>query len=197
MTLTELKKLVDSFDWEEWEGDLRLAFADDFEAVAIAQGTAEARALDLAFSEADPFLTRFFTSYIGERIKQLAATTRDIVIEELHAALEDGEGEGSTKLADTLLTAVDDSAALSPMRALMIARTETAIAYNIGAIAAFKQAGVTHVEVSDGDEDEDCAAADGEIWTLAEAMANPIAHPNCVRSFAPADDEDIPQDEAV
>jgi hypothetical protein len=52
------------------------------------------------------------------------------------------------------------------------------------------QAGVTHVEVSDGDDDDDCADADGQVWTLEEALANPIAHPNCVRSFAPADEGD-------
>jgi hypothetical protein len=190
VTVAELRALVATFDWAEWESDLHDAFADDFEAIALGQGTREAAALGVEFAEKDPFLTRFFTRYVGERITQLVGTTKEIVIDELRTVLEDEAGDGQTALADRLLSVVDDTAALTPARALMIARTETAIAYNVGAIAAYRQAGVTHVEVSDGDDDDDCADADGQVWTLEEALANPVAHPNCVRSFAPADEGD-------
>ena len=61
---------------------------------------------------------------------------------------------------------------------------------NHGTVVASRQAGVTHVEVSDGDDDEACAHANGQVWTLEEALANPVAHPNCTRSFSPVEDPD-------
>lgn len=70
-------------------------------------------------------------------------------------------------------------------RSETIARTETAKLFNNASLAAYEAAGVTHVEVFDGNYDPVCAAANGQKWTLAEAAAKPIAHPNCVRSFAP------------
>jgi len=125
---------------------------------------------------------------VGERITQIDETTRGTIRDELQRALADGTGESATELAERLRDAVDDSAALSPSRALMIARTETAIAYNHGALLAYGQNGIEHVDVSDGDEDDECAEADGQTWTIEEAMADPVAHPNCVRSFEPADE---------
>lgn len=80
-----------------------------------------------------------------------------------------------------------------PWRAERVARTETAVAYNGAATDAYREAGFTHVVVSDGtDYDDACREADGEVWTLAEAEDNPIEHPNCVRAFAPALPEDVP-----
>lgn len=79
-------------------------------------------------------------------------------------------------------------------RALRIARSEAATNYNQGTLAGYKSRGVTHVIVHDGDDAgacEECAAVNGEIWTVEEAAANPIEHPNCVRAF-----EDIEPEEA-
>jgi hypothetical protein len=73
----------------------------------------------------------------------------------------------------------------SKSRSLMIARTESAVGANVGATMAYRDAGIEKVKVLDGDEDAECASADGAIWTIDEAEANPIAHPNCVRAFAP------------
>lgn len=89
-------------------------------------------------------------------------------------------------------------------RALTVARTESAIAYNTGSIAAYEADGVQYVDVSDGPgclhQGHDDAAplpipdtlgiqegrqADGQRWTIAEAAAWPTAHPNCVRMFLP------------
>jgi HK97 family phage portal protein len=73
----------------------------------------------------------------------------------------------------------------SPIRALTIARTESGTAYNLGAVTAYRAGGVTHVTVLDGDEDEPCASANGSTWTLEQAEANPLGHPNCTRAFSP------------
>ena len=71
-------------------------------------------------------------------------------------------------------------------RSRVIARTEAATARNTGAAARYEAGGITHVEIFDGvDYDEECASANGQIWTLAEYQANPIAHPNCTRYAVP------------
>jgi hypothetical protein len=201
LSKTDVDKLLRTFPWDDYLEDLRGTVTKGFEDIAFDAADREAEALDIAFDKRDPFVTRFFTDYIGERIKQLNTTTRDTVTEELHSALEDGKGEGLTELAGRLLDKVDNSAALSPSRALMIARTETAIAYNTGSVMAFRQGGVEYVEVSDGGEDDeghdydcDCAEVDGQIWTLERALAEPVSHPNCVRAFAPADQQEADAD---
>jgi hypothetical protein len=190
----DVDRLLRTFPWDDYLEELHGAVRKGFEDIAVDAAEREAEALAIDFDKRDPFVTRFFTEYIGERVKQLDGRTRDTVTEELHSALEDGKGEGMTELAERLLDKVADSSALSPSRALMIARTETAIAYNTGSVMAFRQGGVEFVEVSDGGEDEsgheldcDCSDVDGEIWTLERALAEPVSHPNCVRAFAPAD----------
>ena len=66
-----------------------------------------------------------------------------------------------------------------------MARTELGTADNLAAVARYREAGVTHVEVFDGVGDLGCAAANGAIWTIEEFEANPLEHPNCVRSRGP------------
>jgi hypothetical protein len=86
-------------------------------------------------------------------------------------------------LADAIRAEFTDMAA---WRADLIARTETAYAAAYGAIEAYKEGGVTEVEISDGDDwDEPCIAADGAIWSLADYQANPLEHPNCTRAAYP------------
>jgi hypothetical protein len=79
-------------------------------------------------------------------------------------------------------------------RALRIARTESAIAYNHGGVLGGLQAGFKHFEVFDGTDDEICAQANGQIWTAAQCLRDPIGHPNCVRSFGPIDESEVPED---
>lgn len=190
LTVAQLDALMHSFDWDAWVPPLEAIVTPAFIDVAVAQGAREAVAHDYPFSAKDPFLQRHFTSYLGTRITQLDDTTREIVTDELHRALEDGEADTVQALAGRLSAAVDESAAFSPSRSLMIARTETAIAYNTGALASYRQGDFDTVDVSDGDGDDECEEADGEVWSLDDALANPIAHPNCTRSFAPHVDDD-------
>jgi len=84
-------------------------------------------------------------------------------------------------------------------RALTIARTETAMAFNIAAYRRFSRAGVKRVKVLDDHGPgscEVCAEAHGQIWSMEEALRRPIEHPNCRRAFAPiipAFDEEPPE----
>lgn len=75
--------------------------------------------------------------------------------------------------------------AFSPTRANAIANTETAFAYNDASIDAYAEAGVTRVRVEDGDGCEPCIKANGQVWTLEQARANPLEHPHCKRVFYP------------
>jgi SPP1 gp7 family putative phage head morphogenesis protein len=72
----------------------------------------------------------------------------------------------------------------STARARRIARSETATAYNMGSLAGYREAGVEKVEVFDGDEHEPCRSANGSIWTIEQAEAEPLCHPNGTRAFA-------------
>jgi HK97 family phage portal protein len=78
----------------------------------------------------------------------------------------------------------------STARARTIARSETAIAYNKGSLAGYREAGVEKVEVFDGDEHEPCRSANGSIWTIEQAEAEPLCHPNGTRAFAAVIGED-------
>ncbi len=66
----------------------------------------------------------------------------------------------------------------------MLVRTKSANAYNSGTLNKYAEEGVRRVKVFDGVEDDQCAQANGETWSLRYAMNNPIAHPNCIRAFA-------------
>jgi hypothetical protein len=72
-------------------------------------------------------------------------------------------------------------------RANRIARTESAFVFNHGNTLGWKQAGGTTMNVTDGDRDADCSAANGAVWTIAECLDNPLGHPNCTRAFTPND----------
>lgn len=131
---------------------------------------------------------------LGKRITGISEHSRDEVRSMLEQAIA---GAGKIPGTDEIARRFREISELAPKddtpeekrraarRARTVARSETAVAFNTGAITAYASAGVTHVEVLDGDGDEDCAAADGQTWTLEEAQENPIAHPNCTRAFVP------------
>jgi hypothetical protein len=104
-----------------------------------------------------------------------------------------GEGPNDAPAADTGLSDDEELAlaiaalfAFSQMRPDTIADYETANAQNMMALTAYEAAGVTQVLVLDGEEfDEECAAANGQTWSIAQAMANTLQHPRCQRGFIP------------
>lgn len=116
---------------------------------------------------------------VGVQVTGILDTTRELIRDEIQRGLEQGLGGGA--LGDAL----EDAAAFSEYRGELIARTETAIFLNRAATETYRDYGVEHVEVIDGTDDDECAEANGSIWTLEQAEANPIAHPNCVRDFSP------------
>lgn len=206
-----LQSLIDRFDWDGYAKRLQAPFARLYRRVVFDQaertmrlieerrsrrreagGAPPARKAAIAFDRDDPAMRREMTDYVGRRIKELSKTTKTAVSDLIRSILDEEGGTGSTgELGDRILERVRETfAGYEDWRADRIARTETAVAYNHGTVYASRQAGIRRVEVSDGDGDEVCARANGQIWTLEEALANPVAHPNCTRAFSPVFEDD-------
>lgn len=144
----------------------------------------EAFDLGVSFRLVDRNAQEWADEHGAELVKGIDATTRDRVRSILDDAIEEGWSP------DRLATALEESGAFAESRAMTIARTEVAVAQNAGAIETYGEAGFSRVYVYDGDDDAECAAANGQIWTVAEAAAAPTAHPNCTRAFSPVPEED-------
>jgi HK97 family phage portal protein len=66
-----------------------------------------------------------------------------------------------------------------------IARTEAGHTFNRASAALMGDAGITDVDIIDGEDDEPCKSWNGTRRTLAEYEADPLAHPNCTRIGLP------------
>jgi len=182
-------KRLDSFDWESWNKSLRKGIEQPYRDYVIATGKKAAATLNIDFDAKDPMLSKFMTKYVGERVVQLNDTTKELVADAIRTALASGSTEDLTEKVLTVVGERFDG--YEVWRAERIARTETAIAFNHANIFGFRQAGVTEVDVVDGTDDDDCEDANGQTWSLIESLQDPIAHPNCTRSFVPI----VPDDE--
>lgn len=161
---TDLRKLMTGF----YRQLLQSAFAD-----AAAEG------VDVVFTLDNPFVQTVLGK-LAKQITSVAETTK----EDVRRLVSQQADEGWS--IEQLQKAIREKGAVaSRTRALLIARTETGTAYNLGSVAAYRAGGVTHVDVLDGDDDEPCASANGSRWTLDEAEKNPLGHPNCTRAFSP------------
>ncbi len=135
--------------------------------------------IDVSFSLDNPHVQDVLGS-LAKNVRAVAETTKD----EIRALVGRQADEGwSVEQLAKEIRAKGEIASRS--RALTIARTETGTGYNLGSVAAYRTGGVTHVDVLDGEDDPICAAANGSRWTLEEAEANPLGHPNCTRAFSP------------
>jgi hypothetical protein len=192
LPVAKIKKIVDAFDWESWHKDSREALEAPLTDVAMEQAERTARTLGLAFDRDDPFVREQMTGYVGALITDLDKTTRQEVADLIRRAVEDPDAASSpAALGDAIGSMLRDKFdGYADWRADRIARTETANLYNVGTVLASRQAGVTRVRVLDGDQDEECAAADGQVWDLDYALAHPTAHPNCTRAFVPVENEE-------
>lgn len=197
-TAAQLLRLVDTFDWDKWNEDLADGLSQQFRDLVLSTGAAAAKKQGVEFDANDPMLDEHMSKYLGDRISQLTETTKDDVRRVLRKALAGDEDLTAAKLQEKVLSAVREKfESYEAYRALRIARTESATAYSWGGILGASQAGFGWVEVFDGTDDDECAAANGQIWTIQEALENPIAHPNCTRSFAPYEDESHPMRDDV
>lgn len=135
--------------------------------------------IDASFTLDNPYVQDELKN-LAKLIRRVAETTKD----EIRALVGRQADEGWS--VDQLAAAILERGEIaSKTRAATIARTESGTGYNLGSVTAYRVAGLTHVDVLDGDEDEPCKSANGARWTLDEAQANPLGHPNCIRAFLP------------
>ena len=169
---------VDAHDWDASKDALeKLSRKYSAGLLKLAYEEAGDTLPGISFDLRNPLVQKTIAG-LATRIRDVADTTRDDVRRWVEIGTE--EGLSVQKIAEQLRSKAAD---ISPSRALTIARTETATAHSLGSLLYYEEAGIKDVEVLDGDDDEECATADGQIWTLEEARENPIAHPNCTRSF--------------
>jgi HK97 family phage portal protein len=138
----------------------------------------------------DDFLdrvSRFVFGRSGDRITGINDTTRDALLATVRDVVAEGtdQGLGPSEIADRLTDAVDGMTIWNDERAERIARTETMFAYNDAALQSYAEFGVEKVEALDGDYDEECAARNGQVFSLEEALAIED-HPNGTLDWAPA-----------
>lgn len=153
-------------------------------------GTAQVASLDVAFDLENPRLKAYLGQLAG-RVTNINDTTKAAIDEMVNAGL--AKGYSTRQIASGVEQ--DGYAGISGVfgeatryRANMIARTETMAAYNGAAIVAYKESGVVSmVELLDGDDDEECAARNGQIVTLAEAEGIED-HPNGTLAYVPVVD---------
>lgn len=138
-------------------------------------------------AKADTFaetVAQFVRDRAGTRITKINETTRD----DIAALIAQGfdEGLSPAEIADLIegATAFDDA------RAELIARTESALAYNEAALSSYTEFGVSEVQASDGDQDEACAERDGQIFSVDEAMSIED-HPNGTLDWSPVVGEPV------
>lgn len=135
-------------------------------------------------------------AYARARAAELVSEVDGVTHERVEAMLRDLLGESlddpSVSQADIADAIEELFAGMTPERAEMIARTELGYAGNRGTVAAGRDTGAVAARVSDGtDSDQECADADGQLWTLEEADINALEHPNCGRSFEMVYAEDL------
>lgn len=168
--------------WNARAEDERLAKVLRAGSTGIAQTVARQIDALLSTGKANPVyedqVVTYVTKRTGERITQINETTRDAVQDAITQGFEDG-------LSPLEIAAlIEDLPAFDLARAEMVARTETMFAYNDAALTSYGEFGVAEVLAYDGDQDEECAARDGQTFPLADSF-DIIDHPNGTLDWAP------------
>lgn len=158
--------------------------------VLFALGYAKATETDLAgaWDVTSAEASSWAEDHAGELVKGIDEVSRERLRTLIAASAANPEAT-KQELADQIVGLFDD---MAPERADLIAVTESATAANIGNLTGYGSFGGRYVEVSDGtSSDSECALANGQIWTIDDAMANPLQHPRCSRSFSYIPDSEV------
>lgn len=187
--------------WSRFERELGDVLEEMYGAVGEAGFAAVAGELGIALDYgirqeiADPVLDE-----VGRRVTMISDASRNELADAVGTATSRGysveqlvrgvAGDGFSGLRPM----VDRWQAIAPVstsidRATLIARTETANAYNLATMDAYRASNlVAEVNVFDGGNcgwttHTDPDLANGSRRTLDEARAHPTAHPSCQRAF--------------
>lgn len=139
--------------------------------------------------------------HAGRRVKNIDQPTRHALRDHLQEGIREGrnihqiaygikakpatETEPAREASPGIADLVEET---YKKRARAIARTETGVAFNIGAHGHYTAAGVAKVRVLDGHGPGSCEACNevnGQEWSLDRMYKEPLQHPNCIRGFSP------------
>lgn len=170
------------WDSDRWTRKFQEALEPALQALVRTTGRSTAKRLAVpAKAGEDDYLGRVL-EYVrlkgSDRIRGMLKTTRDSI----SRVIRDGVAEGLSpaQLGD----AIEAAAGLDEYRAELISRTETMLAYNDAAIGTYREFGVGQVQAIDGDMDEECAARNGNVYSLDEASGI-SDHPNGTLDWIP------------
>lgn len=171
-----LRKPTDASWWSQahWDDQLRGVLVPAVVPVAE-EISAEARVVLGKPQKADTFTDRvlaFVSGRVGERITGINDTSRQAVLDEVQDVIAEAveEGMSPSAAADLLADRVGGLAIWTDVRAEMIARTELMNAYNDAALHSYREFDVTRVQALDGDMDAECAARNGQEYSVDEAF---------------------------
>lgn len=200
-----IHKAMSEYDWPEWQDVLRPQVMRQIED-ACEQGAQDTwqvlrqKGINLSWGTVSSYARKYGMQRSAELVgltvdengelkpaKNLKMRIDDDTRKHLQVWLEEElkDGKNWTQIADDLYSQSGEIGFpyMSDWRARRIARTEASLSYSRGQIASARDAGVEKVEVLDGTQDEICAPVNHQEWTLEEAEANPLGHPNCSRQF--------------
>ena len=163
---------------EKWDAKLAEALKQGVAGVA---GTVAAKVQTQLGSPAKAFedtVARLIRGSVGRRIAAINETTRDAIGRLIGDAF--AQGLAPSQVADL----IEQATTFDESRAELIARTETALVYNEAALESFREYGVDRVEAIDGDEDEECAERNGQVYSVEEAL-DITDHPNGTLDWSP------------
>lgn len=148
--------------------------------------TADAVGVAVAFDLANPNLAAFLGT-LAARVTGIDDTTKGALDEQINEGLRRGYSTAqiAAGVADEAYKGIAGIFAdAKGYRARMIARTESMHAYNGAALIAYKQGGVSRIEMLDGTDDPECAARNGTVIGL-DAAKSVEDHPNGTLCFVP------------
>jgi hypothetical protein len=178
----------DSSIWfaKGWDAKLRAALAPRLEAVAHVVNAQIHDVLPVAKAAPVGAVERVLKRGAA-RVGGINETTRAKIQEAIIRGLDDGLSvlevadlieEGGT-VGDLAMGSLFDE-----YRSELIARTELMDAYNGAALGSYSDAGLSMVQAIDGDGDEECAARDGQTFSIDDAD-NIEDHPNGTLDWVP------------
>jgi hypothetical protein len=148
-----------------------------------------------SFAQTNPRAATWAKARAGDLIVDIAASAKEETIAKLKSVLGEAYDNPNVTRQDVTDAISELWDAYPDWKADLISRTETALAENGATAAAYKDTGVEFVLISDGTNDDACAAADGATWTVEDFEAHPIAHPNCSRAGSPLDSTEVNPDD--
>jgi SPP1 gp7 family putative phage head morphogenesis protein len=177
--LTRRPKDKDAWwDAKRWDEALTTVLRGPAAGLATATATVVESRVRPGKATFDDVILKAVLRSMGKRITGINETTRDSIATLIGQGF--AEGLAPAQIAER----IEEATTFNEARAELIARTETAQVYNEATLTSFAELNVSEVEAIDGDDDEECAQRNGQIFPIAEAMTIED-HPNGTLDWLP------------